>query len=494
MKPRIPGFTDSLFTSCLVPLTAVVLLAACSVGPQYVRPAGPDVQAYTREPLNHLGGDNGQRLATGSGPAQDWWTLFQSPALNNTMQQALTGNHTLAAAEATLAQAREVVTASSGARYPQVSLDGGAGRQKYGAEFGGPAVPPPFTYFAIGPSVSYLLDYTGGTARAIEQQQAQADTAAFQLQAAYLSLTSNVAQQSLASAAARAQIAAVQALLAEDEKNVSLVQSAFAAGAVTRVDVLSAQSQFASDQTLLPPLHQQLSVAQHALSVLVGQAPANWTPPEFALSDFHLPQSLPLSLPSELAHQRPDILAAEAQLHAATAAVGVATSNLYPQIRLTTNASQQSTTLVHLFDASSTAWGLVAGLTAPVFDGGTLRAQRRGAEDAMHAAAARYQQVILQAFGQVADALTALDQDSAQLAAQQNARDTAKENLALARESYHYGNSSVLTVLDAERLFQKSELGYVRAQAQRYQDTAQLLLALGGGTTLAPDAKTQTVK
>lgn len=470
---------------------SLLLLAACSVGPQYVRPATPAVNAYTHEPLAHLDSNNGQQLASGQGPAQDWWTLFQSPALNATMQQALTGNHTLAAAEATLAQAREVVTASGGARYPQVSLDGGAGRQKYGAEFAGPAVTPPFTYFAIGPSVSYLLDYTGGTARAIEQQQARADHAAFELQAAYLSLTGNVAQQSLASASAQAQIDAVQALLAEDEKNVSLVQSAFAAGAVTRVDVLSAQSQSASDQTLLPPLRQQLSVARHALAVLVGQAPANWTSPAFALSDFQLPQTLPLSLPSELAHQRPDILAAEAQLHAATAAVGVATSNLYPQIRLTASASQQATTLAHLFDASSTAWGLVAGLTAPVFDGGTLRAQRRGAVDAMHAAAANYQQVVLQAFGQVADALTALDQDSAQLAAQQNARDTARENLALARESYRYGNSSVLNVLDAERLFQQSELGYVRAQAQRYQDTAQLLLALGGGTALTEKTASQ---
>lgn len=463
---------------------SLLLITACSVGPDFVRPATPVVNAYTREPLTHLGNNTGQQLTSSNGPARDWWTLFQSPTLNATMQQALSGNHSLAAAEATLAQAREVVTASGGARYPQVSLEGGAGRQKYGAEFAGPAVTPPFTYFAVGPSVSYLLDYTGGTARAVEQQQAQADTAAFQLQAAYLSLTGNVAQQSLASAAARAQIAAVQALLEEDEKNVALVQSAFAAGAVTRVDVLSAQSQFASDQTLLPPLRQQLSVAQHALAVLVGQAPANWAPPEFMLSDFQLPHTLPLSLPSELAHQRPDILAAEAQLHAATAAVGVATSNLYPQIRLTASASQQATTLAHLFDASSTAWGLIAGLTAPVFDGGTLRAQRRGAEDAMHAAAARYQQVILQAFGQVADALTALDQDSAQLAAQQNARDTAKENLSLARESYHYGNSSVLNVLDAERLFQQSELGYVHAQAQRYQDTAQLLLALGGGAAL----------
>ncbi|MDB5988136.1 MAG: transporter [Nevskia sp.] len=463
-------------------LLTAVLLAACTVGPDYVRPPAPVTTGYTSEPLTRLQDGSGQQLSPGENPGVDWWNGFHSAALDATMQQALAGNRGLAAAVATLAQARETANASAGSLYPQVGLDAGAGRQKYGAQFLGAQAVPAFTYYSVGPSVSYLLDYTGGQRRAVEQQRALADYQAFQLQAAHLSLTGNVAQQALAIASARAQIAAVQELLDEDRKNLSLVQTAFGAGSVTRVDVLSAQSQLANDQTLLPPLRQQLSVARHALAILTGQLPADWTPPDFDLDQLQLPQTLPLSLPSELAHRRPDILAAESQLHAATAAVGVATSNLYPQINLTASAGQQSTSLSHLFDASSTAWGLAAAFSAPLFDGGTLRAQRRGAQGAASAALANYQQTVLLSFGQVADVLTALDHDAEQLSAQKNALDSAETNLGLTRQSYAVGNVGVLQVLDAERLYQQARLGYVRAQAQRYQDTAQLFLALGGST------------
>ncbi len=480
MKSEMNSMPFSLLPGRASIALAAALLAACTVGPDYQRPQAPDTKAYASEPLASLQDSSGQQLAPGQNPAADWWSGFHSAELDATMRQAMAGNHSLAAAQATLAQAREAVNASAGALYPQVGLDAGAGRQKYGAQFSGAQVFPAFTYYSVGPSVSYLLDYTGGQRRAVEQQQAQADYQAFQLQAATLSLTGNVAQQALAIASARAQIAAVQELLDEDRKNLSLVQTAFAAGSVTRVDVLSAQSQLANDQTLLPPLRQQLSVARHALSILAGKAPADWVPPDFELDQLQLPQSLPLSLPSELAHRRPDILAAEAQLHAATAAVGVATSNLYPQINLTASVGQQSTSLSHMFDASSTAWGLAAGLTAPLFDGGTLRAQRRGAQDTARAALASYQQTVLQSFGQVADVLTALDHDAEQLTAQKNALDSAEANLDLTRQSYGVGNVGVLQVLDAERQYQQARLGYVRAQAQRYQDTAQLYLALGG--------------
>jgi NodT family efflux transporter outer membrane factor (OMF) lipoprotein len=398
------------------------------------------------------------------------------------MQQALSGNRSLAAAEATLAQAREAVNASRGALYPQVTMDAGAGRQKLGAAYIGPQLQPAFSYFSVGPSVRYLFDYTGGQRRAVEQQQALADEQAYRFRAAQLSLTGSVAQQALTIAATRKQIAVLEELLAEDRKNLLLVQTAFEAGSVTRVDVLSAQSQLANDQTLMPPLHQQLSVARHALSILVGRAPAEWTPPDFDIADLQLPQALPLSLPSELAHRRPDILAAEQQLHAATAAIGVATSKLYPQINISAAVSQESTTLSHLFDHSSLAWSLATGVTAPLFDGGSLRAQKRAAQDAMQAALAQYEQTVLEAFGQVADVLTALQHDAEMLAAQRNALDTSDENLRLSRESYGAGNLNVLQVLDAERLLQQARLGYARAESQRYQDTAQLYLALGGNS------------
>ncbi len=459
---------------------SAALLAACTVGPDFQRPAATTDQAYINETLGHLGSTGGQQLISGGNPSADWWTGFGSPELNRSVLQALAGNRSLAAAQANLAQAQEAVTAASGALYPQLSGSLGAGRNKYGAQFSGSQVFPPFTYFSVGPSVSYVLDYNGGQRRAIEQQQALAEAQAYQAQAAYLSVTGNVVQQALNIAALRAQIAAVEQLLQEDQKNATLTQTAFDTGTVSRIDLLSAQSQLANDQTLLPPLRQQLSVARHALAILAGKAPAAWTAPDFDLDRLKLPQNLPLGLPSELAHRRPDILAAEARVHAAVANVGVATARLYPQLTLTASASQQSTQLSHLFEKSANAWGLAAGLTGPIFDGGTLRAERRGAQAAAKTAVADYEQAVLNAFGQVADVLTALDHDAEQLAAQQKALDTAAANLDLTRQSYQVGNSGVLQVLDAERLYQQARLGYVRAQAQRYQDTAQLYLALGG--------------
>jgi NodT family efflux transporter outer membrane factor (OMF) lipoprotein len=462
------------------------VLSGCTVGPDFRRPdtTGPDT--YTRESLHNLAA-GGQQLVAGGSPAALWWSVFDSNALDATMRQALAGNRTLAAARASLAQAQEAVNASAGALYPQVSLDSGTGRGKYGAQFGGSLIFPPFTYYAVGPSVSYLFDYTGGQRRAVEEKQALADYERYQLQAAYLTLTGNVAREALAMASARAQLDALETLLAEDRQNLTLVQSAFEAGSVTRVDVLSAESQLANDRTLLPPLRQQLSVARHALSILAGRAPADWQPPEFKLSELRLPQELPLSLPSELAHHRPDILAAESQLHAATAAIGVATAALYPQIILTASVGQQSTQLSQLFDHASTSWGLAAGLTAPLFDGGTLRAQRRQAQDELEAAQANYEQAVLQSFGQVADVLTALDHDAEELSAQKNALDSASANLNLTRESYKVGNVGVLQVLDAERQYQQAQLGFVRVQAQRHLDTVQLFLALGGNAP-GPDA------
>lgn len=466
----------------LIATALLTLVAGCSVGPDFARPDAPGSksEAYGKDALTHLASGNEQQLAPGQNPAADWWTSFNSPALNATIQQALAGNRNLASAKASLRQAQESANAINGNLYPQIALDAGVGREKYGAQFSGPQTIPPFTYFSIGPSVNYIFDYTGGQRRAVEQQQALADAAACQTQAAYLSLTGNVARQALAIASARARIATVQALLDEDTRNVNLVQAALTAGSATRVDLLSAQSQQAADQTLMTPLRQQLNVAQHALAILVGQAPVDWNAPDFDLDAIQLPHTLPLSLPSSLARRRPDILAAEARLHAATAAVGVADSQLYPQISISASVGPQSTTLSHLFDSTNLAWGVSSGLTAPLFNGGKLRAQKRGSIDAMQAALADYEQAVLQSLGQVADVLSALDHDAEQLEAQKTALDLAQASLDLTRESYRVGNVGVLQVLDTERVLQRARLGYLDAQTARYQDTLALYLALGG--------------
>jgi NodT family efflux transporter outer membrane factor (OMF) lipoprotein len=317
-------------------------------------------------------------------------------------------------------------------------------------------------------------------ARSVEQQYALAEVRKHQLEAAYLAVTGQAVMQALAIASARAQITTLETILGQDRDNLKLVQTAFDDGSVARIDVVSAQSQIANDMALLPPLRQELTKAHHALSVVLGQPPANELPADVDLAQITLPLELPVSLPSELAHRRPDILAAEAQLHAATSAVGVAESNLYPKIQLTATLGQQAVKAGQLFDSADTAWSVLSGLTAPLFDGGTLHAEKRAAVAAMHAAAASYEQTVLEAFGQVADMLEALNHDAEQLDAQVQAQEAAQSSLELARASYAEGNTGVLQVLDAERSYQQARLGYVRAVAQRYLDTVQLFLALGG--------------
>jgi NodT family efflux transporter outer membrane factor (OMF) lipoprotein len=401
--------------------------------------------------------------------------------MDDLVQRAAAKNRSLAVAAAALAEAREYTAAQAGAKQPQVALTAGIGRQKYGDQFLGtlPQIPP-FTYFSVGPSVSYTLDYTGGIARSIEQQRALAEFQQHQLDAAYLTVTGNTVLLSLQIAALHAQIDTVNAILAQDQDNLRLVQQAYEGGAVSNVDVLSAESQLAKDATLLPPLRQQMSMTQHALAVMLGEPPAVAILPDIKMADLELPKSLPVIVPSELAHQRPDILAAEAQLHAATAAVGVAKANLYPQVSILATGGQQSTTFQQLFDGVKFAWGLAGNLTAPLFNGGTLRAKRRAAIAALQANAANYEQTVLVAFGQVADALEALEHDNELLEAEAHAQESARLNAELARKSFEEGYVGVLQILDAERQHQEARLGYVRAISQRYSDTAQLFLALGG--------------
>ena len=470
------------------PALALALLAgltACTVGPSFRRPNPPAPPSYLApgEPgADPASAAFAQRIERGGTVPVRWWSTFQSPALDELVREAVAHNPTLAAARASLEEAEELVRAQAGARYPQVALNGGAGRQQYGKEFLGSFFAlPAFSYTSVGASVSYNLDYLGGVARSIEERQAVAQYERSEADAAYLALTGSVVNQALTIAAARAQIEAVSELLGEDRDNLRLVRTAFQNGSVSSVDVLTAQTQLATDETLLPPLRQQLDVARHALAVLIGRAPGDWMPPDFELGALKLPQRLPVSLPSQLAHRRPDILAAEAQLHAATAAVGIATANLYPQITLTATGGFQSIAGDELFSTTNTAWTLISGFTAPVFDDGRLRAERRAALDELKASAARYQLVVLESFDEVANLLDALNHDAELLAAQSNALVAAESNVTLARESYSAGNTGVLQVLDAQRQRVNAQLGLLRAEAQRYIDTAQLYLALGGG-------------
>jgi NodT family efflux transporter outer membrane factor (OMF) lipoprotein len=474
----------------LAALAAVtLLLAACRQGPNFFSPTAPEEKAYTTPddpipPPDQPGAKTqaAQRIALGAKVKDDWWTLFHSAQLDRVVQEGLAGSPTIAQATATLAQGRELTLAALGAEYPQVDLAVGATRQAYNFQATGTnRSPVPVNVYQVGPTVSYTLDVFGGLQRQVEAQSALADLSDYQLGAAYLSLGGNITTQAITIAGLRAQIKTVGDILADDQKNLDLVKTAQVGGTATMVDVTTAQTQLANDRALLPPLRQQLSVARDALTVYVGRTPADWSPPDFDLSGLSLPPVVPLSLPSELVRQRPDILAAEAQLHANAAQVGVATANLYPHFALSAQFLQGATQLSNFFSGIYSAWNFGANLSAPIFHGGTLQAQQRAAKDAFDASWAAYRGTVIQAFGQVADQLQALAHDDEAVKTQFAAVAVADQALKLARLSYEAGNSTFLQLLDPQRQREQARLGLVRAQTQRLIDTAQLVVALGSG-------------
>jgi NodT family efflux transporter outer membrane factor (OMF) lipoprotein len=462
---------------------ALGMLSGCAVGPDFKRPEPSPTAGYGRSPASLPAAgpaDVQQHLLPGDEVIGQWWELFHAQQLNDTLALAIAGSPTLDSARATLAQARQAIAVVAGALYPQADLGASATRERVSSEVlvrPGHAVG---NLFSIGPTISYGPDIFGGVRRQIEQQTALAEVQRYELAAAYLSLTGNAVTQAIGIASAREQIKAVTDIIAVDQQNLELTQIEHEAGKAAMTDVLSAKSQLAADRALLPPLAQQLSAAGDALTILVGKTPAEWTPPAFDLDTLRLPTELPVSLPSILVHERPDILAAEAQLHAASAAIGVATAQLYPNVTLTASWNQASTSPGTLFEGSNSLWSVGAGLTAPLFRGGTLTAQHREAVDAFAAQLGIYRQTVLQAFGQVAVTLQALEHDATALDAQREALDAAQASLELSQESYKEGQASFLQVLQAQRLFGQARLGYAEAKSQRYLDTAQLFEAMGG--------------
>jgi len=474
----------------LIPLG---FIAGCTVGPDFERPTAPVITSYERVPIalpTPGGPDPAQRFSDGGAIARQWWELFQSPDLNEVVTLAIKDSPNPASARATLAQAEEVVVAARGAYYPQINLTAEGTYQYNHSISGAPAAWNSVgsgrnnslvtSMFNISPALSYTPDLFGQNRRLVEQDTALAENQSYQLASAYLTLTADAVTQVITIGSTLAQINAVNDIIAVDNHNLDLVRTAFTAGSVARTDVLSAESQLADDRTLLPPLEQQLSVAQHALSVLVGRAPAEWSPPNFELDTLTLPGELPVSVPSELVHGRPDILAAEAQLHAAIAAIGVATAQLYPSLTLSPSLAVQTFTAGGRFDGADLLASMGGSVVTPVFHGGTLQAQRRAAVDAYEANLGIYQQTVLEAFGQVADVLRALQHDAELLGSENTAVTASKASLDLSQAAYAAGRGSVVQVLDAQRLYAQALQGYAHAKGQRYLDTVLLFEAMGG--------------
>lgn len=476
-------------SAALTVLLVAVLGAGCASRTVYVHPVDPPQTRYesstgAKTSPAAASGDSASKVAFGDGPSDSWWTLLGSEQIDRLVALALANNQSVASAQAHLAAARERIRAARGAWYPQVDATLAAQRTRYGAPVLGSLAKdfPAYSAYTVGPTVSYDLDLFGHTRARVEQAAAGAQLESARLDAVALTVTGNVVIQALQIAELRAQIRVAQGIIDDDEHSLALIRGAREAGAVSDMDVLSAQSQTDHDRTLLPPLQQQLSVAQAVLTSLIGAAPSDWTAPDVDLEDLKLAAQLPAALPSELVHRRPDIDAAEAQLHAASAALGIATANLYPQLTLSAAIGEQG---LLGGGPSETASNVLGGLTAPLFHGGALTAERRAAQDEYRAAYAAYRQTVLEAFSQVAAALQALDNDAASLSTQQQALQSAGASLALTRQAYAAGNAGYIQVLDAQRLHQQAQLGEVEADSQRYVDAVKLMLAAGGRVKLA---------
>ncbi len=466
-------------------------LAGCAVGPDFVAPS-------PRRATNYVMGqavivtapasdDASQQIHLGGVLEADWWTRLQSPELDQTVTLALSDNRTLEVARANILQASEEIKVARAGLLPQLDATGGLARQQYGASFLGPeaATFPTFSAYSAGIGISYDVDAFGRTRRGIELAAADEDVQQEFLRAAQLGVASDTVLEALLIASTRAQVDVVNSVIASDQRTVDLVQSRLAQGAASEQDVTTAQSQLDRDRTLLPALRQQLNTTQDALATLVGSSPAEWSAPDFSLTGMTPPQDVPLVVPSELVRSRPDIRAAEAQLHAASAAVGIATANLYPRINLSANVAEQGL----LGGPAGAAWGLIGGITAPIFHGGALTAQRRAAQDAYQAAFAQYQQTVLIAFRQIADTLHAVQNDADAVTAQQQAINSATRALELSRKAYIAGNTTILQVLDAQRLQQLAELSLVQARTERFIQTVNLFVAAGGGLQASPVAE-----
>jgi NodT family efflux transporter outer membrane factor (OMF) lipoprotein len=494
-NPRVFG---SLALSVSSSALAGLALASCAVGPNFHRPQAPDAQGYLHPsaPPGETQPQDIQHINPGAEIAGQWWQLFRSPALDEAVRTAIAGSPTLAAANATLAQAREQVIIARAALLPSVSASAGAQHSRSSAASpvaagpgGGPSGPASpsssgsssgSTLYTMGLSASYSLDLFGGIRRNIEQQSALAEYQRYQLAAAYLTLTGDVVNEALTIASTRLQIATTEDLIASDRKNLALTQREFDVGVGTRADVLTADAQLAADLTQVPSLRKQLEQAYDALTVLVGRPPAAWKPHDFDISELTLPRDVPLSLPARLVRQRPDVLAAEAQLHASNAAIGVAIAQEFPSINLSGSVTRQALQAGELFHQFNTLWDAGGALALPIFEGGAQRAEVRAARDAFKAEAATYQSVVLEALGQVADDLWALQYDAQLLTVDRHSVDVASEALKLQQKSYAVGTTNVLNLIAAERTYAQARLSYATAQIQQFQDTAGLLVALGG--------------
>jgi NodT family efflux transporter outer membrane factor (OMF) lipoprotein len=487
-----------LLAACLLGLTA------CAVGPNSHRPGTPPADSYSPSALPVAtastpgAGGAAQSFSVRQTICAQWWTLFHSPALTALIAQAFAHNPSIDAAVAALRQAQQNVYAQQGFFYPTVQASYSAERNKlpgtsatantpiYGPngtviQPSGPAQPVTYSFHTAQLTVGYAPDLFGLNRRQVQSLRAQADAARFQLQAAYLTLASNVVAAAIQEAATRAQLTAVQAIIQSNQHSLEVLQAQFRLGAVAQLDVSAQESALAQSRALLPPLQKELAQTRDLIRVLAGNAPDHEVPQTFTLASLHLPTDLPLSLPSQLIRQRPDVLAAAAQVQVASAQVGVALANRLPQFAISGAYGGEATQFSQMLSPAGLFWDVIGSATAPLFEGGTLRHRQKAAEQALALAEAQYRSIVLDAFQNVADTLHAIYADADALQAADAAEQSAQVTLDLTQKQLQAGYVSYLSLLGAQQAYEQAAITLVQAQASRLGDTAALFEALGGG-------------
>jgi NodT family efflux transporter outer membrane factor (OMF) lipoprotein len=463
-------------------------LGAC-VGPNFHRPQAPDVQRYTVEPIEpqtvSADGPGGaaQRFLTQQDVPRNWWTLFGSRELDGMVDEALKANPQVQSAQGALRLALENTAAQRGSYFPLVQANFDAQRTRDATGVLAPTLnsgTPLYNLFTPQVTVSYVPDIFGLNRRMVESLSAQAEAARFELDATYLTLTANVVTAVIQEAQLRDQIAGTERVIGLERESLAVLQRQLSLGAVAEADVYAQEAALAQLESALPPLHKQLHQARDQLAVLTGHLPANFKPPELQLAELTLPLELPLGVPSRLIERRPDVRAAEAQLHAATAQVGVAIANMLPQITITGDIGSTAPVFADLFKAGTGFWSIGASASQTLFQGGTLIHRKRAADAALDQAGAQYRLTVLTAFQNVADALHALDADADALQAASRAEQAAQKSLGVAHHQLELGSVAYLSLLNAQLTYQQAEISLVQARANRYADTAALFQALGG--------------
>lgn len=487
-------------------LLGTTILAGCAVGPNYRQPAAPRIHSYTETAMPAKTAASGgvagayQNLVLGHKVAGKWWTLFHSKKLDELIQRALNNNPSLKAAQYTLLAAKDTARAGEGAFFPSLSgnFQAERARSPFGVSSGGGSsgtgsAGGNSTYSLLNAtvSVSYTPDLFGGTRRQVENLEAQAQQKRFALEAAYLSLSANIVTAAVTDASLTAQIAATQRIIQAERNQLDILQRQVALGGIPAANALTQRTQLAQTEATLPPLRKQLAQIRDQLAAYEGVPPSNFHLNDFALEDLNLPQTLPVSLPSALVRQRPDIREAAAVLHQETALVGVATANMLPQITLSGSIGHEALTAASLFTPQTLLWNLVAGVTQPLFEGGTLFYKRRAAIATMKSAAETYENTVVLAFQNVADALEAVNYDAHALAADTAAERDAKLSLDVVERQFRLGGVPYTTVLTSEQTYENAAIRRIQAAAQRYADTAALFQALGGGWWHRHDVKKQ---